>query len=58
MRFRARVRTRTGAPWRDVAARYGPWVRSYDLFRGWQHHGTWQGSGGRGGVSARGRGVA
>ncbi|MEU7362600.1 transposase, partial [Streptomyces olivaceoviridis] len=26
-----RWRTRTGAPWRDVPERYGPWDRVYDL---------------------------
>ncbi|MFB6991316.1 transposase [Streptomyces sp. NPDC056178] len=26
-----RWRTRTGAPWRDVPERYGPWGRAYDL---------------------------
>lgn len=36
-----RWRTRTGAPWRDVPERYGPWGRSYDLFRRWQRDGTW-----------------
>ncbi|MER6255645.1 IS5 family transposase [Streptomyces sp. NPDC001584] len=34
--------TRTGAPWRDVPERYGPWGRAYDLFRRWQRDGTWQ----------------
>ncbi|MFG3510646.1 transposase [Streptomyces sp. NPDC047821] len=33
-------RTRTGAHWRDVPERYGPWDRVYDLFR-WQRDGTW-----------------
>ncbi|MEV6166107.1 transposase [Streptomyces sp. NPDC052052] len=28
-----RWRTRTGASWRDVPERYGPWDRVYDLFR-------------------------
>ncbi|MFJ9683791.1 IS5 family transposase [Streptomyces sp. NPDC101194] len=37
-----RWRTRTGAPWRDVLERYGPWDRAYDLFRRWQRDGTWQ----------------
>jgi transposase len=37
-----RFRTRTGVPWRDVPERYGPWARSYDLFRRWQRDGTWQ----------------
>ncbi|MFF7780490.1 transposase [Streptomyces tanashiensis] len=31
-----RWRTRTGAPWRDVPERYGPWDRVYDLLRRWQ----------------------
>lgn len=37
-----RWRTRTGAPWRDVPERYGPWDRAYDLFRRWQHGGIWK----------------
>ena len=37
-----RWRTRTGAPWRDLPERYGPWDRAYDLFRRWQRDGTWQ----------------
>ncbi|MER5604287.1 IS5 family transposase [Streptomyces sp. NPDC002265] len=36
-----RWRTRTGAPWRDVPARYGEWETVYDLFRRWQRDGTW-----------------
>jgi transposase len=36
-----RWRTRTGAPWRDVPARYGSWQRVYGLFRAWQRNGTW-----------------
>lgn len=36
-----RWRTRTGAPWRDVPERYGPWDRAYDLFLRWQRDGTW-----------------
>ncbi|WKX73596.1 IS5 family transposase [Streptomyces sp. XD-27] len=36
-----RWRTRTGAPWRDVPDRYGPWDRVYDLFRRRQRDGTW-----------------
>ncbi|WP_406460536.1 transposase [Streptomyces sp. NBC_01622] len=36
-----RWRTRTGAPWRDVPERYGPWDRAYHLFRRWQRDGTW-----------------
>ena len=26
----------TGAPWRDVAAQYGPWQTVYDRFNGWR----------------------
>jgi transposase len=37
-----RWRTRTGAPWRDVPERYGPWQTVYGLFRRWQRDGTWQ----------------
>ncbi|MFJ4185216.1 IS5 family transposase [Kitasatospora sp. NPDC089509] len=37
-----RWRTRTGAPWRDLPERYGPWDRVYDLFRRWQRDGTWK----------------
>jgi transposase len=37
-----RWRTRTGAPWRDLPDRYGPWDRAYDLFRRWQRNGTWK----------------
>jgi len=37
-----RWRTRTGAPWRDVPARFGPWQTVYGLFRRWQRDGTWQ----------------
>ncbi|MFJ6438887.1 IS5 family transposase, partial [Streptomyces sp. NPDC091416] len=36
-----RFRVRTGVPWRDVPAAYGPWGRIYDLFRRWQRNGTW-----------------
>ena len=36
-----RWRVRTGAPWRDVPARYGPWQTVYGLFRRWQREGTW-----------------
>ncbi|MEU0162309.1 transposase [Streptomyces sp. NPDC006261] len=36
-----RWRTRTGAPWRDVPERYGPWDRVVDLFRRWQRDGIW-----------------
>ncbi|WP_208545519.1 IS5 family transposase [Streptomyces sp. Tu 2975] len=37
-----RFRVRTGVPWRDIPITYGPWGRSYDLFRRWQRDGTWQ----------------
>lgn len=37
-----RWRVRTGAPWRDVPARYGPWQLVYGLFRRWQRDGTWK----------------
>ena len=37
-----RWRTRTGAPWRDVPARYGPWQTGSGLFRRWQRDGTWR----------------
>jgi transposase len=36
-----RWRVRTGAPWRDVPARYGTWQRVYGLFRSWQRAGVW-----------------
>ena len=32
---------RTGSPWRDVPACYGPWQTVYGLFRRWQRDGTW-----------------
>src|SRR5437762_12563960 len=35
-----RWRTRTGAPWRDVPARYGPWQTVYGTLRRWQRDGT------------------
>nr|WP_308433469.1 transposase [Streptomyces alanosinicus] len=38
---RPSVRVRTGIPWRDLPAEYGPWGRAYDLFRRWQRDGTW-----------------
>jgi transposase len=31
----------TGAPWRDVPARYGPWQTAYDRFNRWRQDGTW-----------------
>ncbi|MEU9243334.1 transposase [Streptomyces sp. NPDC048385] len=36
-----RCRARTGARWRDVAERYGPWHRVYDLVPHRQRDGTW-----------------
>ncbi|MFF6895967.1 IS5 family transposase [Streptomyces microflavus] len=35
-----RFRVRTGVPWRDVPAEYGPWSRVYDLFRRLSAKGT------------------
>jgi len=32
---------RTGAPWRDLPSRYGPWQTSYDRFAHWRRDGTW-----------------
>jgi transposase len=34
-------RVRTGTPWRDVPARYGPWQTCYDRFVRWRRDGTW-----------------
>jgi transposase len=34
-------RLHTGAPWRDVPARYGPWQTVYDRFVRWRKDGTW-----------------
>jgi transposase len=36
-----RWRVRTGAPWRDLPERFGPWQTVYGLFRRWQRDGTW-----------------
>lgn len=36
-----RWRVRTGAPWRDLPVRYGPWQTVYGLFRRWQREGVW-----------------
>jgi len=33
---------RTGAPWRDLPERYGPWSTVYDRFRRWRRDGIWQ----------------
>jgi transposase len=32
---------RTGAPWRDLPTRYGPWSTCDDRFVRWQRDGTW-----------------
>lgn len=32
---------RTGAPWRDLPDRYGPWRTVYARFVRWQRNGTW-----------------
>jgi transposase len=32
---------RTGAPWRDLPERYGPWKTCYERFRMWAGDGTW-----------------
>ncbi|MGS2641841.1 IS5 family transposase [Streptosporangium sp. G12] len=37
-----RWRVRTGAPWRDMPAVYGPWQTVYGLFRRWQREGVWE----------------
>jgi transposase len=34
-------RLRTGAPWRDLPERYGPWQSVYTRFRRWQRTGAW-----------------
>jgi transposase len=31
----------TGAPWRDLPERYGPWQTVYDRFNRWRRDGTW-----------------
>jgi transposase len=31
----------TGAPWRDLPERYGPWETVYSRFSRWRHDGTW-----------------
>jgi transposase len=36
-----RWRARTGAPWRDIPERYGPWQTCYDRFVRWQRRGIW-----------------
>lgn len=34
-------RLKTGAPWRDLPERYGPWQSVYTRFRRWQEAGVW-----------------
>jgi transposase len=31
----------TGAPWRDLPERYGPWETVYKRFNRWRADGTW-----------------
>ena len=31
----------TGAPWRDLPERYGPWQTVYHRFNQWRKEGTW-----------------
>jgi transposase len=33
---------RTGAPWRDLPERYGPWESVYTRFRRWRLAGVWE----------------
>jgi transposase len=33
---------RTGAPWRDLPSRYGPWQTCYERFVRWRRDGTWE----------------
>ena len=33
---------RTGAPWRDLPERYGPWQTAASRFYRWQRAGVWQ----------------
>ena len=32
---------RTGAPWRDLPARYGPYTTAYNRFNRWSRKGVW-----------------
>jgi transposase len=32
----------TGAPWRDLPERFGPWQTVYDRFRRWVREGVWE----------------
>ena len=33
---------RTGAPWRDLPKRYGPWKTAHERLRKWTMDGTWE----------------
>lgn len=33
---------RTGAAWRDMPSRYGPWQTVYDRFNYWRRNGQWR----------------
>ncbi len=35
-------RLKTGAPWRDIPERYGPWQTCWDRFTRWERSGDWQ----------------
>src|SRR2546421_5142671 len=35
-------RLRTGAPWRDLPERYGPWQTCYDRLVRWRRNGVWE----------------
>lgn len=35
-------RLRTGAPWRDVPEKYGPWKTLHERLRIWTKDGTWE----------------
>jgi transposase len=35
-------RLKTGAPWRDIPDRYGPWKTTYNRFARWAKRGVWE----------------
>jgi putative transposase len=35
-------RLKTGAPWRDIPERYGPWKTIYNRFARWAARGIWE----------------
>lgn len=35
-------RVKTGAPWRDIPERYGPWKTTYNRFARWAAQGAWE----------------